>query len=85
MRAPTEPRAAVPAQLHEIAALVGGDDALHTAILETGASEGEIMLALARRAGMEDALGEPPPPLEGRAAAVHELLAAFEPASLEEG
>jgi hypothetical protein len=63
--------------LSEIAALVGGDDAaLHTAILKTGASYAEIEQALMAAAGADEALGEIPHPLEGRAAMVYDLLTA---------
>jgi hypothetical protein len=63
--------------LPEIAALVGGDDAmLHTAILATGATYSEIEQAMALAAGADEALGETPHPLEGRVAAVYELLSA---------
>jgi hypothetical protein len=65
--------------LEEIAALVGGDDAtVHTAILATGASLAEIEQAMIMAAGAGEALGEAPHPLEGRVAAVYEILTAEE-------
>jgi hypothetical protein len=65
--------------LQEIAALVGGDDAtLHTAILATDASLAEIEQAMIVAAGAGEALGEAPHPLEGRVAAVYEILTADE-------
>jgi hypothetical protein len=65
--------------LEEIAALVGGDDAtVHTAILATGASLAEIEQAMIMAAGAGEALGEAPHPLEGRVAAVYEILTADE-------
>ena len=66
--------------LGEIAAMVGGEDATrHTAILATGATSAEIERALALAAGADEALGDAPPPLEGRVAAVYDILTADEP------
>ncbi len=61
--------------LSEIAELVGGDDPVkHLRILQTGATFGEIEQALARASGAGEQLGEEERPLEGRVAAVYEIL-----------
>lgn len=63
--------------LADIAKLIGGEDAaLHTAILNTGATFAEIEQAVLAAQGADEALGETSHPLEGRAAMVFELLAA---------
>ncbi len=61
--------------LSEIAELVGGDDPVkHLRILQTGATFGEIEQALAWASGEAEELGEEERPLEGRVAAVYEIL-----------
>ena len=58
----------------------GGDGATrHTVILATGATGAEIEQALVLAAGADEALGDAPPPLEGRVAAVYDILTADEP------
>lgn len=53
------------------------------AILDVGASRAEFEAALAWLQGRSEAMGEEPPPLEGAAARVYDLLIEEEPA--EEG
>ena len=61
--------------LSEIAELVGGDDPVkHLRILRTGATFGEIEQALAWAAGAGERLGESERPLQGRVAAVYDIL-----------
>ncbi len=61
--------------LSEIAELVGGDDPVkHLRILQTGATFGEIEQALAWAGGAGEPLGREERPLEGRVAAVYEIL-----------
>lgn len=61
--------------LSEVAALVGGDDSsLHAAILATGATHAEIERALVLATEGGETLGEEPHGLEGRVAAVYDIL-----------
>ncbi len=63
--------------LSEIAQLVGDDDPEKLAqILATGATIAEIEKALLWASGAQDAMGDVPPPLEGPAAQVYDILTA---------
>jgi hypothetical protein len=74
-RAEARHRANAIPTLGEIAQLVGGEDtAAHTAILATGATFVEIEQALLAAGGIDEPLGQTSHPLEGRAAAVYEIL-----------
>lgn len=63
--------------LSEIAQLVGDDDPEKLAqILATGATIAEIEKALLWASGAQDTMGDVPPPLEGPAAQVYDILTA---------
>jgi hypothetical protein len=65
--------------LSEVAELIGGTSAAtHMAVFESGASLAEIRTALAYWDGVDDALGDLPPPLEGKARVVYDILRAAE-------
>lgn len=77
IRADAQHRANAVPTLDEIARLVGGEDAaVHTAILATGATFAEIEQALLAAQGVDEPLGQAAYPLEGRTAAVYEILTA---------
>ncbi|MDX6751620.1 hypothetical protein SH611_17580 [Geminicoccaceae bacterium 1502E] len=75
-----------PASLSEIVQLVGGSSpgARHSAILATGATAAEIRHAILWACGEDEALGEEPPPLQGRTALVYDILKAEEPEDADE-
>lgn len=65
--------------LSEVTQLIGGTNAArHAAVFATGATFAEINRALAYARGDDEILGETSHPLEGRAAAVYEILTADE-------
>ncbi|MCX7629183.1 MAG: hypothetical protein N2038_02930 [Geminicoccaceae bacterium] len=73
----TRPVSEARPSLSEIARLIGDDDPEKLArILATGATIAEIEKALLWASGTQDVLGEAPPPLEGPAARVYDILTA---------